>query len=108
MPINGIIEKIIFKKSKRYNTISSSLILQKFSNQSKNHKISCEEILKMNKSRLRFFLSNHITNLKINNLSIRKFILKKSKKINVFCSGTVKKYLPGPIVQDLIFDIVKN
>ena len=62
----------------------------------------------MKKSNLRFFLSNHITNLKINNLPIRKYILKKSNKIKVFCTGNVKKYLPGPIIQDLIFDIVKN
>ena len=39
---------------------------------------------------------------------IRKFIKKKSKKINVFCSGTIKKYLPGPIIQDLILDILQN
>ena len=49
-----------------------------------------------------------ITNLRINNIPIRKFIHQKSKRIDVYCSGTVKKYLPGPIVQDLIFDIINN
>ena len=62
----------------------------------------------MNKRKIRYFLSNHIVNIKINNIPIRKFVNQRSKKINVFCSGTLKKYLPGPIIQDLIFDIIKN
>ena len=108
MPIGKILEKIFFKKSKTYKTISETIILQKFSGIVKNYKISCEDLLKMKKSNIRFFLSNHVSNLKINNIPIRKFIYQRSKKINVFCSGTVKKYLPGPIIQDLIFDITNN
>ena len=44
----------------------------------------------------------------INNIPIRKFIKRKTNKIDIYCSGTVKKYLPGPVVQDLIFDILTN
>ena len=62
----------------------------------------------MEENKIRYFLSNHIANLRVNNVPIRKFIKKKSKKINVFCSGTIKKYLPGPIIQDLILDILQN
>ena len=57
---------------------------------------------------LRFFLSNHVSNLRINNIPIRKFLSKKSKRVQVFSTGTVNKYLQGPISQDLIFDIVNN
>ena len=108
MPLNKIIEKIIFGKSKTYDLINESIILQKFSGKIKNHKIICSDLIKMNKRKIRYFLSNHIVNIKINNIPIRKFVNQRSKKINVFCSGTLKKYLPGPIIQDLIFDIIKN
>ena len=108
MPLVEIIEKLLFKKSKTYKVINNSFILQKFSNSVKKHEINCEELLKMNSSKIRYYLSNHIANLRVNNIPIRKFIKHKSKKINVFCSGTVKKYLPGPIIQDLIFDIIIN
>mgnify|MGYP001167863335 CR=1 FL=1 len=108
MPLSNIAEKIIFKKSKSYKIIKNSIILQKFSGTTKNYNFSCSEIMKMDETKIRYFLSNHIANLKINNIPVRKFIKSKSKKINVFCTGTVKKYLPGPIIQDLILDIIKN
>ena len=108
MPLFKIVEKLIFKKSKSYKVTGETFILQKFSGSVKNYKLKCDDILKMKKNKLRYFLSNHIANLRVNNIPIRKFIKKKSKKIDVFCSGTVKKYLPGPIIQDLIFDILNN
>ena len=37
-----------------------------------------------------------------------KEILKNLKKIRVFCTGTIKKYQAGPIIQDLIADILNN
>ena len=108
MPLFYIFEKLFMKKSKNYKSIKSSLILQKFSSKTQNIEISCSNLMKMDSYKLRFFLSNHIANLRINNIPIRNFISKKSKKINIFCSGTVKKYIPGPIIQDLIFDITTN
>ncbi len=108
MPLFYIFEKLFLKKSKNYRLIKSSLILQKFSSKIQNIKISCKELMKMDDNRLRFFLSNHIANLRINNIPVRKFIFKKSEKINIFCTGTVKKYVPGPVIQDLIFDISSN
>lgn len=107
MPINKIIEKIFFKKSKTYPLISSSIVLQKFSKQFKKYNFKCKDVLSNEKFKLRYFLSNHIVNLKINNIPIRKFIKNKNKNISIFCSGTLKKYLPGPIVQDMIYDITK-
>ena len=62
----------------------------------------------MKNKKIRYFLSNHVANLRINNIPVRKFINQKSSKIKVFCSGTVKKYIAGPVIQDLIFDIVNN
>ena len=57
---------------------------------------------------LKFNLKSLSKLAKINNIPIRKFVNQRSKKINVFCSGTLKKYLPGPIIQDLIFDIIEH
>ena len=108
MPILYVFEKLIMKKSKNYKLIKSSLILQKFSSTSKSIEISCGDLMKMSSFKLRFFLSNHVANLRINNIPVREFILKKSKNINIFCSGTVKKYIPGPVIQDLIFDSATN
>ncbi len=108
MPLSNIAQKIIFNKSKSYKVTKNNVILQKFSGTTKNYNFSCGDIMKMDDKKIRYFLSNHIANLKINNIPVRKFIKSKSKKINVFCTGTVKKYLPGPIIQDLILDIIKN
>ena len=108
MPIIKIIEKIIFNKSKKYSLVGQSLILQKFSNNSKIFKIKCVDLLNYNNFEYRYFLTNHVVNLKINNVPIREFIRNKSKNINIYCSGVLKKYIPGPIVQDLIFDVVNN
>jgi hypothetical protein len=108
MPFKEIIGKFFFNKLRKYKLIKESLILQKFSNSKKKYNIMCGDLLKMNETKIRYFLSNHVANLRVNQVPIRKFIHKKSKKINVFCSGTVKKYLAGPIIQDIIFDILEN
>lgn len=108
MPIKFIIEKLLLNRSNKYQLTKDTLILQKFSNNFNKYRISCEDLFKINKSKIRYFLSNHIANLRVNNLPIRKFLHKKSKNIDVYCSGTLKKYRAGPVIQDLIFDIVDN
>ena len=108
MPLKNIFEKLYLKKSESYQMLKSSIILQKFSKFYKKYNVKCSDLLKLNDKKIRFFLSNHLTNLRINNTPIRNFIKKKTKKIDIFCSGTLKKYIPGPIVQDIIFDILKN
>ena len=108
MPLKNIIEKLILKKSLKYKKTKDSFILQKFSNSIINYNLSCNEILNTKNNKIRFFLSNHIANMRVNNIPIRKFIKLKSSKINVFCSGEVKKYIPGPIIQDMIFDILNH
>ena len=108
MPLLKIFEKIIFRKSLNYSKSNRNLILQKFPKISKNYAINCFSLLKMKNKKIRYFLSNHVANLRINNIPVRKFINQKSSKIKVFCSGTVKKYIAGPVIQDLIFDIVNN
>ena len=57
---------------------------------------------------LRFFISNHITNLEINGTAVDKFIRKKTKRIIVNCSGSMKKYIVGPISQDIIYNSFTN
>ena len=84
MPIIYIFEKLITKKSKNYKLIKSSFILQKFSPSTQNIKILCGDLMKMKSFKLRFFLSNHIANLRINNIPIRNFIFRKSKKLIFF------------------------
>lgn len=108
MPINQIIQKLMFKRSKLYKTVNEALILQKFSSSIKRYNFKCRDILKMKSNTIRYFLSNHVANLRVNNIPIREFIKRKSNKIDVFCSGTIKKYFPGPVIQDLIFDILNN
>ncbi len=108
MPILNILEKLIFKKSNFYNITNSSFFLQKFNSITKKYKIKCKDLIENTNMNLRFFLSNHVSNLRINNIPIRKFLSKKSKRVQVFSTGTVNKYLQGPISQDLIFDIVNN
>ena len=107
MPLNKIMQKIVFKKSKTYPLISSSIVLQKFTKRYKKYNFKCKDLLSNEKLKLRYFLSNHVANLRINNVPIRKFIKSKNKNINIFCSGTLKKYLPGPIIQDMIYNITK-
>ncbi len=108
MPLKNIFEKLYSKKSQSYQILNSSIILQKFSGSYKKYNVECSDLLKLNDKKIRFFLSNHLTNLRINNTPIRNFVKNKTKKIDIFCSGTLNKYIPGPIVQDIIFDILKN
>ena len=108
MPIKYVIEKLLFKKSVKYKSTDNIFLLQKFSNSSKKHKITCGELINLKHKKLRFFLSNHVVNLRINNIPIQKYIFLKTKNIKVFCSGTLKKYIAGPISQDLIHQIVNK
>ena len=108
MPLIKILEKLIYRKSLNYSKTDQNFILQKFPKTSKSFSITCSSLLKMKSKKIRFFLSNHIANLRINNIPVRKFINLKSNKIKVFCSGTIKKYIAGPVIQDLIFDITNN
>lgn len=108
MPIKNIIQKLIFKKSDKYDFCEKTFFSQKFSKNYVKYSFYCKDLFKMRKRKIRYFLSNHIVNLRVNNTPIRKYILNKSNKIKVYCTGTIKKYQAGPIVQDLIADITNN
>ena len=71
MPLSQILEKLIFNKSSNYKLVTKTLILQKFSNASKKYKITCKKLLNMKTNKLRYFLSNHIANLRVNNIPVR-------------------------------------
>ena len=109
MKILDIIRKFIFKKIDSYKIISGkTLIYQKFSKKKIKYKFKAFEILKNKSSGIRFFLSNHIADLRINNIRINNFLKKKSNSIKVYNSGMLKNYIAGPISQDLIYEILNN
>ena len=104
MTLKEILEKIFFGKKNSYlNTIKNTLFVQKFSKDYKIFSFTVSELLKYNSSKVRYFLTNHTTNLKINNVDINKYIKNISKKITVYNSGSINYYIPGPISQNIIF-----
>ena len=77
-----------------------------YSKKSIKYKYTVSDILNNNENVNRYFVSHHLTNLRINNFPIDIFIKKYSKNIFVYNSGAIKKYLPGPISQNLIFNAI--
>jgi hypothetical protein len=107
MKVSDIILKLIFKKVTNYNSnIKYPLIFQKFKKKNTIFKFKLEEIFKFKSLYPRFFLSNHIADIRINNFSLEKFIKKKSKNIKIYNSGVCKKYVAGPISQELINNVL--
>ena len=109
MNIYEVLKKIFFDKVIKYNVEPKKFFfLQKFSKHSKQYNFTVKEILKYQTNNIRYFLSHHIANLKINGISVDKFMLRISKKIFVYNSGKCKKYYGGPISQDIIFNSLKK
>ena len=109
MNIFEVFIKFFFDKVIEYNVNTKSyFFLQKFSKQSKQYNFTVKEILKYKTSNIRYFLSHHIANLKINGISVDKLMLKISKRILVYNSGKCKKYNGGPVSQDIIFNSLKK
>ncbi len=109
MKISDIIIKLIFKKIYSYKLINDkTFIYQKFSKKKKTYKLKAFEIFKNKSSGLRFFLSNHIADLRINNIRINNFLKKRTNRIKAYNSGILKNYIAGPISQDLIHEILDN
>ena len=107
MTIIEIIEKLYKGKKRGYDKeIKKTFFVQAFSNSSQKYTLTVKELLLCKSNFIRYFLTNHPTNLKINNIPINIFIKKYSNKINIYNSGTVIKYLPGPISQNLIYNAV--
>lgn len=79
-------------------------ILQISNSKFVRYSFDVEKLLNSDEKLIRGFNSNHITNLRINNVPIQKFVQIRSKKIKILCSGTINKYLPGSISQDLIYN----
>ena len=109
MTLIEIIEKLIFgKKIKYQKKINKTLFVQKFSKKYKKYSYSVSKILSYKNNFIRFFLSNHPTDVKINNIPIDNYLKNYCKNIYIYNSGTIRKYIPGPISQNLIFNAVKN
>ena len=109
MTVKEILEKIFLGKKNSYqNTIKNTLFVQKFSKDYKNLSFTVSELLKYNSSNIRYFLTNHTTNLKINDVHINKFLKNISKKITVYNSGSINTYIPGPISQNIIYNASRD
>lgn len=109
MTVMEIIDKLLFGKTIEYKkTINKTLFVQKFSKKYKKYSYTVEEILNFKSNYFRYFLSNHPTNLRINNIPINIYLKKYSKDLSVYNSGNIKKYIPGPICQNLIFNALKK
>jgi hypothetical protein len=108
MTFREIIIKLIFKKIIKYKKkIGFTLFSQKFTKKSNLYSYKVKDIMFNRSNNLRFFLSNHPVQLKINKMPIDKFLQKKSLRLKVFNSGICKKYYPGPISQDIIYNASK-
>lgn len=109
-----IIKTLIFGKTSttyKYDKkqILNNLIVQIYGTNVKIYKYKVSDILNNRRaSNLRFFVSNHLTNLEINHMPVDKFIKKKTKKIIINCSGVMKKYIIGPISQNIIYNSFIN
>ncbi len=109
MSIRQIIEKLVYKSHiYRENENNFNIFIQAISNKKKIFKMRTCDLFSSNKSFHRGMTTNHIANLKINNESLDKFIKKHTKRIIINCSGTIPKYIPGSISQDLIYNTFKN
>ena len=107
MTILEIIEKLIRGKKIKYNKkIKNTLFVQKFSKKNKKYTYYADALLLSKKKYVRFFLSHHVTNLSINNIPINTFVKKYSNNIKIYNSGAIRKYYPGPISQNLIYNAV--
>jgi hypothetical protein len=108
MTFREIIIKLIFKKIIKYKKkISYTFLSQKFSKNSNIYSYKVKDIIYNKSGNLRFFLSNHPVQLKINKIPVDKFLQKMSSRLKVFNSGICKKYYPGPISQDIIYNAFK-
>ena len=109
MTFKEIIIKLIFKKITKYEKqIGFTFLSQKFSKKSNLYVYNVKDIISHKSNNLRFFLSNHPVQLKINKIPVEEFLKKKSSRIKVFNSGICKKYFPGPISQDIIYNASKK
>ena len=105
MSIKQIFQKF-FIKSFLYSPgeNDNNLFVQYFPKKYKKFRFKVNDIINSKSNYHRGLISNHIANLRINNVPIEKFIRKKSKRVIVNNSGTISKYIPGSISQELIFN----
>ena len=109
MSIKQIFQKLFFK-SIFYNIKDNNrnLLVQAFSKKFSVFRFSVKELLFMKKRFHRGLITNHVANLRINNIPIQDFIAKSSSSIFINCSGNCKKYIPGSISQDIIYNAYLN
>jgi hypothetical protein len=102
-----ILEKLFRNKKIKYDEkIKKTIFVQKFSKKFKKYFCTVKEILNYRHNFSRYFVSHHLVNLCVNNIPINIFIKKYSNNIRIYNSGTIQKYLAGPISQNLIFNAI--
>ena len=107
MQLHEILKKLIYRKvDQYYENKNRAVIVQKFSKKSKKYHYEVNELMSYNSKNIRYFLSHHTTNLKINNIPIKIYLENISERIKVYNSGIIKKYVAGPISQDIIFNTI--
>ena len=109
LTIKEIVEKFLYgKKNQYHHEIKKTLFVQKFSKSYKKYSFTTSEIMKFKSNNIRYFLTHHTTNLRINDIKINKFIKNFSKKITIYNSGAIQNYIAGPVSQDIIFNALSN
>lgn len=109
MSIKQIIQKF-FIKSFFYvpGENDKNLFVQFFPKKFKKYKFKVFDILNSKSNHHRGLISNHIANLRINNVSLKKYIKTISPNITINCTGNIKKYIAGSISQHVIYNSFKN
>ena len=120
MSPNEIISKFIFSRSLRYNDndFLRNLIIQEYNNESIEFKFRASEIINYKKKSFlsnifnrfyrNYFFTDHVCNLRVNNIPIQKLINQYSENIIINSSGILKEYISGPISQNLIYNAYMN
>lgn len=105
MSIKQIFEKLFYKSFfYKPNENDNNLIVQGMRRKKNLLKFKVNELLNMKKNYHRGLTSNHIANLRINNIKINIYIKKISPNIKVNCSGIINNYIAGSISQDIIYN----
>ena len=109
MSIKQIFQKF-FIKSFLYSPgeNDNNLFVQYFPKKYKKFRFKVNDIINSKSNYHRGLISNHIANLRINNLSLNKYIKAISPNIAINCTGNIKKYIAGSISQHVIYHSYKN
>ena len=109
MSIKQIFQKLFFRSFFYKNSDNiNNLFVQFFPKKYKNYTFKVIDLLNSNSDYHRGLISNHVTNLRINNQPINEYIKMTSSNITINCTGNIKKYIAGSISQNVIYNAFVN